>query len=218
MGLRLQWRAKSVDDVAHAAAQIMWRHAFADACFVAHSYGTFCVSRICQLHASLVHSTVRLAWRTLHAGLKKLGLSCHPSPACHACHQGSSEKKRSASHACMKSRHPLSFIWFGPSACPWSASSMAEQAVGTGLIWRWRTLGANFLHLTRPCGLACSGAGGPGVLPDVLPAAAVPLCVQGAGRGRGPGLATGLLNAARFLFSRDLIIAEVRPLAALQGF
>ena len=39
-------------------AQIMWRHSYSDACFVAHSYGTFCVSRICQLHSSLVHSTV----------------------------------------------------------------------------------------------------------------------------------------------------------------
>jgi hypothetical protein len=39
--------------------QVLWRHAFPDACFVAHSYGTFCVSRICQLHRSLVHSMVR---------------------------------------------------------------------------------------------------------------------------------------------------------------
>lgn len=59
VSLRLQLRAKAVDDVAHAAAQILWRHAFGDACFVAHSYGTFCVSRICQLHRSLVHSMVR---------------------------------------------------------------------------------------------------------------------------------------------------------------
>jgi hypothetical protein len=59
VSLRLQLRAQAVDDVAHAAAQILWRHAFGDACFVAHSYGTFCVSRICQLHRSLVHSMVR---------------------------------------------------------------------------------------------------------------------------------------------------------------
>ncbi|EIE23278.1 hypothetical protein COCSUDRAFT_47573 [Coccomyxa subellipsoidea C-169] len=56
VGLRLQMRSRSVDDVAHAAAQILWRHTYEGACFVAHSYGTFCVSRICQLHRSLVHS------------------------------------------------------------------------------------------------------------------------------------------------------------------
>ena len=59
VSLRLNWRAKAVDDVAHAAAQVLWRHSYADACFVAHSYGTFCVSRIAQLHSSLVHSMVR---------------------------------------------------------------------------------------------------------------------------------------------------------------
>ena len=59
VSLRLQLRAMSVDDVAHAAAQILWRHSHQDACFVAHSYGTFCASRICQLHRSLVHSMVR---------------------------------------------------------------------------------------------------------------------------------------------------------------
>ena len=58
VGLRLQMRSRSVDDVAHAAAQILWRHTYEGACFVAHSYGTFCVSRICQLHRSLVHSVV----------------------------------------------------------------------------------------------------------------------------------------------------------------
>ena len=58
VSLRLQLRAMSVDDVAHAAAQILWRHSYQEACFVAHSYGTFCASRICQLHRSLVHSMV----------------------------------------------------------------------------------------------------------------------------------------------------------------
>jgi hypothetical protein len=75
VSLRLNWRAKAVDDVAHAAAQILWRHSYGDACFVAHSYGTFCVSRIAQLHASLVHSMVRarpvqaalgLSWACMH--------------------------------------------------------------------------------------------------------------------------------------------------------
>ena len=58
VSLRLQLRAMSVDDVAHAAAQILWRHSYQEACFVAHSYGTFVASRICQLHRSLVHSMV----------------------------------------------------------------------------------------------------------------------------------------------------------------
>ena len=58
VSLRLQLRAMSVDDVAHAAAQILWRHSYQEACFMAHSYGTFCASRICQLHRSMVHSMV----------------------------------------------------------------------------------------------------------------------------------------------------------------
>ena len=60
VSLRLQLRAMSVDDVAHAAAQILWRHSYQEACFIAHSYGTFCASRICQLHRSLVHSMVSI--------------------------------------------------------------------------------------------------------------------------------------------------------------
>lgn len=73
VGLRLQLRSRSVDDVAHAAAQILWRHSYENACFVAHSYGTFCVSRICQLHRSLVHSVVshRSAHSQLHAVLRR---------------------------------------------------------------------------------------------------------------------------------------------------
>jgi hypothetical protein len=59
VGLRLQLRAREVDEVANAAAAILWRHGFPEACFVAHSYGTFCASRVTQLHRSLVHSLVR---------------------------------------------------------------------------------------------------------------------------------------------------------------
>ena len=58
MGLRLQLRARDVDEVANAAAAILWRHGFPEACFVAHSYGTFCASRVTQLHRSVVHSLV----------------------------------------------------------------------------------------------------------------------------------------------------------------
>ena len=65
VGLTLQLRSRSVDDVAHAAAQILWRHTYEGACFVAHSYGTFCVSRICQLHRSLVHSVVSHGHKSL---------------------------------------------------------------------------------------------------------------------------------------------------------
>jgi len=63
VGLRLQLQAREVDEVADAAAAILWRHGYAEACFVAHSYGTFCASRIAQLHSSLVHSLVHSAAR-----------------------------------------------------------------------------------------------------------------------------------------------------------
>eukprot|EP00884_Botryococcus_braunii_P016768 jgi/Botrbrau1/3775/Bobra.0183s0010.1 len=51
-------RATFVDSVAHTAACILWRHGYEDACFIAHSYGTFCASRICQLYRPIVHSLV----------------------------------------------------------------------------------------------------------------------------------------------------------------
>lgn len=47
-------RAQPVDDVAAAAVAVLARHGHEDAAFVAHSYGTFCVSRICQLHRRAV--------------------------------------------------------------------------------------------------------------------------------------------------------------------
>ena len=47
-------RAQPVDDVAAAAVAVLARHGHDDAAFVAHSYGTFCVSRICQLHRRAV--------------------------------------------------------------------------------------------------------------------------------------------------------------------
>ena len=75
VSLRLQLRAMSVDDVAHAAAQILWRHSYQEACFVAHSYGTFCASRICQLHRSLVHSMVSPTVRNATVALQGVALS-----------------------------------------------------------------------------------------------------------------------------------------------
>lgn len=53
-------RATFVDSVAHTAACILWRHGYEDACFLAHSYGTFCVSRMCQIYRPMVHSLVSL--------------------------------------------------------------------------------------------------------------------------------------------------------------
>ena len=41
-------RASPVDDVASAAVAMLDREGWADAVFAAHSYGTFCVSRVCQ--------------------------------------------------------------------------------------------------------------------------------------------------------------------------
>ncbi|KAK9804722.1 hypothetical protein WJX72_001924 [[Myrmecia] bisecta] len=58
VSLRLCLRATDVDDIAHAAAAILHRHGYQEACFVAHSFGTFCVSRICQLHREIVQSVV----------------------------------------------------------------------------------------------------------------------------------------------------------------
>lgn len=55
VSLRLRSRrAQPVDDVAAAAVAVLARHGHDDAAFVAHSYGTFCVSRICQLHRRAV--------------------------------------------------------------------------------------------------------------------------------------------------------------------
>ena len=96
VSLRLQLRAMSVDDVAHAAAQILWRHSYQEACFVAHSYGTFVASRICQLHRSLVHSMVsaprsrcrpRSLWwlRSRQVISCKAAQVCSGSASCTAC-------------------------------------------------------------------------------------------------------------------------------------
>jgi len=59
VSLRLQARASAVDDVAAAAAAAVRAEGFAEACWAAHSYGTFCVSRVRVLAPELVHSMVR---------------------------------------------------------------------------------------------------------------------------------------------------------------
>eukprot|EP00887_Chlorella_sp_A99_P006932 scaffold2.g6932.t1 len=50
--------ARPADDVAAAAAAALRARGYAAACFVAHSYGTFCVARVCQRFPEMVHSLV----------------------------------------------------------------------------------------------------------------------------------------------------------------
>jgi hypothetical protein len=50
VALRLCWEAASVDEVAHAVAALLRQHGYARACMAGHSYGTFVISRICQLY------------------------------------------------------------------------------------------------------------------------------------------------------------------------
>lgn len=61
VSLRLGQRAADVDAIAAAAVAAAVQHASLPACFVAHSFGTFCASRICQLHPAAVQSVVRLS-------------------------------------------------------------------------------------------------------------------------------------------------------------
>jgi pimeloyl-ACP methyl ester carboxylesterase len=60
VALRLCKEAESVDDVAAAAVAAVHKLGYKQACFVGHSYGTFCVSRIVQLFPEAVHSTALL--------------------------------------------------------------------------------------------------------------------------------------------------------------
>lgn len=60
VALRLCKEAESVDDVAAAAVAVVHSLGVRHACFVGHSYGTFCVSRIVQLFPEAVHSTALL--------------------------------------------------------------------------------------------------------------------------------------------------------------
>ena len=60
VALRLCKEAESVDDVAAASVAVVQQLGVRQACFVGHSYGTFCVSRIVQLFPEAVHSTALL--------------------------------------------------------------------------------------------------------------------------------------------------------------
>ena len=59
VSMRVYPKGLDIDDVADALAAILASHNWAKACVVAHSYGTFVASRLCQLHPSCVHATVR---------------------------------------------------------------------------------------------------------------------------------------------------------------
>ena len=69
----LHWRALTTDQMAHAAQEILHKHGWDQAAFIGHSYGTFVMSRIAQLHQSIVQSMVRLSWDSLNL----LWLSSH---------------------------------------------------------------------------------------------------------------------------------------------
>ena len=57
----LHWRAHSTDTMAAAARDILKRHGWSQAAFIGHSYGTFVMSRIAQLHQPIVQSMVRFS-------------------------------------------------------------------------------------------------------------------------------------------------------------
>ena len=54
----LHWKAHSTDAMALAAKEILHKHGWQQAAFIGHSYGTFVMSRIEQLHKSIVQSMV----------------------------------------------------------------------------------------------------------------------------------------------------------------
>ena len=49
---------------------------YTDACFVVHSYGTFCALRICQLYSALVHSMAERASLSCSLGVPHAS-ACH---------------------------------------------------------------------------------------------------------------------------------------------
>ena len=72
----LHWRALTTDQMAAAAQEILHKHGWDQAAFIGHSYGTFVMSRIAQLHQPIVQSMVRLPLRTLSLpSLSSHGLS-----------------------------------------------------------------------------------------------------------------------------------------------
>jgi hypothetical protein len=60
VALRPMRRAKSIDSLAAATHAILGVHGFATACLVGHSFGSLCISRICQHFPESVDSIVSL--------------------------------------------------------------------------------------------------------------------------------------------------------------
>ena len=61
VAMRLHPRSLDMDDVAHALAEILAKHRWPTSCVIAHSFGTFIASRLCQLHPSQVNALVSLS-------------------------------------------------------------------------------------------------------------------------------------------------------------
>ena len=68
-----------MDAIADAAVAAARQRATLPACFIAHSFGTFCVARIVQLHPEAIHSTVSsLLLLCCSATQQQLRLLCSP--------------------------------------------------------------------------------------------------------------------------------------------
>ena len=62
----LHTAGRTTDAMADAAVAILARHGWRQAAFMGHSYGTFVLSRVAQLHRPLVQSMVRPS--AVHSG------------------------------------------------------------------------------------------------------------------------------------------------------
>ncbi len=55
----LHTTGRTTDAMADAAAAILAKHGWQQAAFMGHSYGTFVLSRVAQMHRPLIQSMVR---------------------------------------------------------------------------------------------------------------------------------------------------------------
>ncbi|KAK9815867.1 hypothetical protein WJX72_010991 [[Myrmecia] bisecta] len=60
VSLRVATRATAVDDIVDSVQALLKAHGVADACILAHSFGCFVASRLCQMHPKVVHSLALL--------------------------------------------------------------------------------------------------------------------------------------------------------------
>ncbi|KAK9804242.1 hypothetical protein WJX72_002946 [[Myrmecia] bisecta] len=60
VSLRVATHATAVDDIADSVQALLRAHGVADACILAHSFGCFVASRLCQMHPQVVHSLALL--------------------------------------------------------------------------------------------------------------------------------------------------------------